>query len=1060
MAFADIFNKAKENAAQAKQFIQQHSNPVNPPKEERETFANDSGGRDEGGGGGGSNPVNPVGTIGQGGTSIKTGLVSTENNNDGSGSGVSENVAVGMKAQQEAVVQKQQKQEQARQQAEAQRQAAEAIQRQQAAAVVPQTAPAPNVNDAIAQADSTVSAIQDQLNIARNNNSVEDILRLTEDLLQAQRKRDELDAQARAVAGTVTTTSPLVGTPQVVDNEYAQPATVGASNPLANTFATSLRPNDTRSSAFVKNAGRVVRDEEEDEFWTGGNPLREAIDRVNSGNLRATDQTYGRPVNGVTQPTSVYDVNPTLRFSGGNPNPQPGITRDQFLEATSNLLSPIANFGVRSAEGSFPYHPNVVPVGTTPETTVPEPQTTTLYDLENGTVDTNYNPATDFQTSSNPTLADNPMAYWLSREYPEYTGGDWSPTKVNPEWTPANPVANPVNNQPTETDGTGTPKDSNSLVGNLLVDTIMATNPISNIADKVQNLFNTGRGNAERLSQFFRPQQRFAGLYGNLVNAYNNDLTDIPSSNPYAGVYGDTSDLDLAQALGEVAQDPNNPTMTELEQENALVTERNTTPKPPVNTSTNASSQYNDALNSARDAASKMGLVPGTLAYDNFIDDHVRAYGNPVAEARNEYGGSVVGAHWTPEEEQQFFNRVAAGIPPTVYDLENLEAPGYDELGNPNKTLQLILNNAGGQYYYESPDLKDENGNPYQMPLTKGQDGKFYVPRFDPNTGQTKYERYNGEVLERSRYTPNEILGLYTKPWAEGQGTTWGNPVTDLLTDPTLSEEDRAGLNAILATLERGGQNLPNDYSRELFPTQVFDGTEAQYERLAQLFIDRVPGIKELMDSGQVSDGDVVRYFLKSYGGGDGSNPLAGDSGSGKPQTLPASYGQGDKVVKAPYRKGGYSAAELEAMGNSPYKDYRGYDAYEGYYYNYNDGQWYPVDQDKANYYNRYGTYRGWDEGMRDYYNTFGTFSGYTPNWRNTGKKSSGGGRSYYRGGNSYSRNGSYSGSSYSSNYQPYSYSNSSSTPQYANQQRAMVTPNTTTQRSNRVYNIMKNWSF
>ena len=357
------------------------------------------------------------------------------------------------------------------------------------------------------------------------------------------------------------------------------------------------------------------------------------------------------------------------------------------------------------------------------------------------------------------------------------------------------------------------------------------------------------------------------------------------------------------------------------------------------------------------------------------------------------------------------------------------------------------------------------------MPLTKGQDGKFYVPRFDPNTGQTKYERYNGEVLERSRYTPNEILGLYTKPWAEGQGTTWGNPVTDLLTDPTLSEEDRAGLNAILATLERGGQNLPNDYSRELFPTQVFDGTEAQYERLAQLFIDRVPGIKELMDSGQVSDGDVVRYFLKSYGGGDGSNPLTGDSGSGKPQTLPASYGQGDKVVKAPYRKGGYTEAELQAMGNSPYKDYRGYDAYEGYYYNYTDGKWYPVDQEKANYYNEnHHSYRGWDEGMRDYYNTFGTFKGYTPTWQSTGKSSGGGSRSYsYRGGNSYNYGGSNSNRSYTrnvntpsltANTQRYNSGGSSYTPQYATQQRSIVNPNTATQRSNRVYNIMKNWSF
>ena len=121
---------------------------------------------------------------------------------------------------------------------------------------------------------------------------------------------------------------------------------------------------------------------------------------------------------------------------------------------------------------------------------------------------------------------------------------------------------------------------------------------------------------------------------------------------------------------------------------------------------------------------------------------------------------------------------------------------------------------------------------------------------------------------------------------------------------------------------------------------------------------------------------------------------------------------------------------------------------------------------------------------MRDYYNTFGTFKGYTPTWEDTGrKKSSGSGRSYSRSytPRSYSYSNNYNNSSnpinngsrnynytrtvntpsLTANAQRYDYGSSSSTPQYATQQRATsVAPGIASQRSNRVYNIMKNWSF
>lgn len=51
-------------------------------------------------------------------------------------------------------------------------------------------------------------------------------------------------------------------------------------------------------------------------FSEGGNPLREEIDRLNSGNLRATDVTHGRPVD-ITPQTTLgrEDVDPTLQFA-------------------------------------------------------------------------------------------------------------------------------------------------------------------------------------------------------------------------------------------------------------------------------------------------------------------------------------------------------------------------------------------------------------------------------------------------------------------------------------------------------------------------------------------------------------------------------------------------------------------------------------------------------------------------------------------------------------------------------------------------------------------------
>lgn len=102
------------------------------------------------------------------------------------------------------------------------------------------------------------------------------------------------------------------------------------------------------------------------------------------------------------------------------------------------------------------------------------------------------------------------------------------------------------------------------------------------------------------------------------------------------------------------------------------------------------------------------------------------------------------------------------------------------------------------------------------------------------------------------------------------------------------------------------------------------------------------------------------------------------------------SYGQGGSGVKLPYKSGGYTAAEIEAVGNNARSDqkyYNGSKAYEGYYLAPN-GKYYPIDQEKAAYYIANGnSYKGWEEPMREYYNTFGTFYGYRPDWKTAGGK-------------------------------------------------------------------------
>lgn len=162
--------------------------------------------------------------------------------------------------------------------------------------------------------------------------------------------------------------------------------------------------------------------------------------------------------------------------------------------------------------------------------------------------------------------------------------------------------------------------------------------------------------------------------------------------------------------------------------------------------------------------------------------------------------------------------------------------------------------------------------------------------------------------------------------------------------------------------------------------------------------------------------------------------------------TFTPSYGQDMKQgVKAPYKTGGYTEAEIRALGNRPYTDANGRSQYEGYYYW--NGKWYPVDQEKAAYYQKYHTYDGWEEPMRDYYNTFGTFYGYRPDWKTAGRNVS---------------SGTNSRPSYSTSYRSGSTNRGYYNSYYNNPvgNRGETNPTVANQQDQRINNIMKNWTF
>jgi hypothetical protein len=137
-------------------------------------------------------------------------------------------------------------------------------------------------------------------------------------------------------------------------------------------------------------------------------------------------------------------------------------------------------------------------------------------------------------------------------------------------------------------------------------------------------------------------------------------------------------------------------------------------------------------------------------------------------------------------------------------------------------------------------------------------------------------------------------------------------------------------------------------------------------------------------------------------------------------KVVPSQDGK-SKVILLPYKKDGYTIDYLQSLGMNPKDNWRkdqfGYQTqgkpyFEGYYYNDQDGAYYPVNYGKARYAIEKGAdsaydtwaYKGYNPDMAEYYKMFGTYYGYTPTWRTTafanasGAGKSGGGYSWNTG--------------------------------------------------------------
>lgn len=388
-------------------------------------------------------------------------------------------------------------------------------------------------------------------------------------------------------------------------------------------------------------------------------------------------------------------------------------------------------------------------------------------------------------------------------------------------------------------------------------------------------------------------------------------------------------------------------------------------------------SNYGENVTEAADAAQAAGLIPGTPAYERFVNNYLGAVDGRTSEKKNTnekprtygYTDNILNSYAnatgraledmdesdyramqdlnreaTAVAEQARFNALANGdvrnIPPQdlVSMLGRMTDPAYAQeleqqyqrfrdLGMNDRQISAELyrraaehmnplaraTDAQGNLHYDfalagsgvlpedmaiptvdangngnaafnefanSVDYFDKNGNT----IYRNADGSFTeaVPKSD---GTVEYRKYSGnpeDITSTYHYTPDQVLSMYVNPNGGRNGEpTWRG--LDAVFEG-LTPEERAGMEELLANFVGGGDL---NRIREGFNRESTGLTEAQYERLAQLFLNKMPAIQNLIDRGVLSERDVANFFFKapsgsgSGSGGSGSGSGSGGSGSG-----------------------------------------------------------------------------------------------------------------------------------------------------------------------------------
>lgn len=229
---------------------------------------------------------------------------------------------------------------------------------------------------------------------------------------------------------------------------------------------------------------------------------------------------------------------------------------------------------------------------------------------------------------------------------------------------------------------------------------------------------------------------------------------------------------------------------------------------------------------------------------------------------------------------------------------EDMAVPVVDEYGNGNAAFNEFAN---------SVDYYDKNGNT----IYRNPDGTFTeaVPKSD---GTVEYRKYSGnpeEITSTYHYTPDQVLSMYVNPNGGRNGEpTWRG--LDAVFEG-LTPEERAGMEELLANFVGGGDL---NRLRDGFDRETTGLTDEQYERLAQMFLNRMPAIQNLIDRGVLSERDVANFFFKApSGSGSGSGSGTG-TGSGYSRRSYSGYGGYGGYG---YSRGGYSNGGYNYGGNN-----------------------------------------------------------------------------------------------------------------------------------------------